>query len=213
MNPAELLRLMAHAAKNTNHLAIQRQLVDSAWIGVGAIEILGWPGADANGPRRSVLHGSVRRSRSYRSRGCGGGRGITHPHVDGGWQRYVYGDLPQICSIGIENLDAPVAAIGHVDVALRIGRDAVRRIELAGAAAGSAPLFHPVAILVELGDARVNIAIADEDVALRVPGDIGGLPELAVDGGKRRPRMLPRLRPFVGCFLLAPEHHLYTAGG
>ena len=128
-------------------------------------------------------------------------------------ERHIDGDLAQQSSIGIENLDAPIAAIGHIDVALRIGSDAVRRVELAGAAAGRAPLLHPVAILVEFGDARIDVAITDEDVALRVPGDVGGLAELAVDGGKRRPRMLPRLRSLVGRFLLAPEDHLHAALG
>ena len=40
-------------------------------------------------------------------------------------------DLAEILAVSIEYLDAPVAAIGHVDIACIIGGDAMRCIELA----------------------------------------------------------------------------------
>ena len=56
----------------------------------------------------------------------------------------------QECSIVIEYLNAAIAAIGDIDVALRIRSDAVGRIEFAWTAAWFAPLLHPVAVLVVL---------------------------------------------------------------
>ena len=82
----------------------------------------------------------------------------------------------------------------------------MRRVELALAAAGGAPLLYPVAVLVvELSDPRIDVAVADEYVALGIPGDVGRLPELAVDGRTRRVHVLPRLGSFVGRFFLASE--------
>ena len=80
------------------------------------------------------------------------------------------------------------------------------------AAARLAERRDPVAVLRELRDARVDVAVADVDVALGVPGDVGRLPELA---GHRRPRRidaLPRLG-VVRRFLLPSEHHRDVAFG
>ena len=54
-----------------------------------------------------------------------------------------------------------------------------------------APRLHPVAVLVVLGDARVDVAVADVDVALRVPGDVGRLAEQAVDRAAAADRRAP----------------------
>src|SRR5262249_15145617 len=89
---------------------------------------------------------------------------------------------------------------------LRIRSDAMRRIELALLFAGLAPGFNPVAVLIELRDARVDVAVTDEDIALRVPCDVGRLPELAVNWRPRRIHASPRAG-FVGRFLFPAEHH------
>ena len=84
---------------------------------------------------------------------------------------------PLICrlegAVVVEHLDALVAAVGGVDIALRIDRDAADVGELAGSSSLLAPGLHEHAVLVELGDARVAQAVGDEDVALRIPGDVG----------------------------------------
>ena len=45
-------------------------------------------------------------------------------------ERHVDGHCAQEFTLGIEDLNAPVDTIRHVDVALRVGCDAVPRIEL-----------------------------------------------------------------------------------
>ena len=70
----------------------------------------------------------------------------------------------------------------------------------------------PVAVLGELRDARVDVAVADVDVAVGVPGDVGRLAELAVDGRPRRRHARPRLG-LVRRFLLAAEHHRHVPFG
>src|SRR3954463_6900510 len=82
-------------------------------------------------------------------------------------------DLALERPIVVEDLDALVAAIGRIDVALGIDGDAVDAGELAGRVASLAPRLDEHAVLRELGDARVAAAVGDEDVALRVPGDVG----------------------------------------
>jgi hypothetical protein len=58
-----------------------------------------------------------------------------------------------------------IAAVGDIDIAVGVGRDRVRRIELARLLAAVAPGFQPAAALVDLGDARIDVAVADEGVA------------------------------------------------
>ena len=67
--------------------------------------------------------------------------------------------------------------------------------------------------LLDLGDARIDVAVADECVAGGVPGDVGHLAEIAVAGGQRRVRMLERGGVFVRSLLLAAEHHIDAALG
>ncbi len=66
-----------------------------------------------------------------------------------------------------------VAAIGDVDHALGVDRDRVRRAELQRAVAARADRLDEAAVLVELDDARVAVAVGHEDVALRIEADIG----------------------------------------
>ena len=83
----------------------------------------------------------------------------------------------------------------------------MRRVELSELSPSwFAVRADPVAVLVELGDARVDVPVADVDIALRIPGHVGGLAELAVDGRQRGIHPLPRFRIVRG-FLLAAEHH------
>src|SRR3954452_22436369 len=82
-------------------------------------------------------------------------------------------DLALERPVVVEDLDALVAAIGRINVALGIDGDAVDAGELAGRVASLAPRLDEHAVLRERGDARFAAAIGDEDVALRVPGDVG----------------------------------------
>ena len=96
---------------------------------------------------------------------------------------------------------------------LRVVRDRVRRVEVAElAAARLAERRDPVAVLRELRDARVDVAVADVDVAVGVPRDVGRLAELAVDRRPRRRHPRPRLG-IVGRFLLPAEHHRHVPFG
>src|SRR5215813_1327772 len=117
-----------------------------------------------------------------------------------------HADRSEERAVGIEDLDAAVAAVGDVDVAARIGRDTVRRVELALLRPLLAPRLHPVAVLRKLCDAGIDVAVADEDVALRVPGDVRRLPELAIHVRAWRRDARPR-DGFVRRFLLPSEDH------
>src|SRR4249920_928210 len=76
--------------------------------------------------------------------------------------------------VGVEHLDAFVADVSHVDVALRVDSQALHPGELAVPRPGRSPLLDEVAALVELGDAvRVADAVRDVDVAGPIPRDIG----------------------------------------
>src|SRR5215472_3504180 len=129
-----------------------------------------------------------------------------------GRDRDIDRDLAFELPLGIEDLDAPVAAVRHVDVALGVGRDAVRRIELAELAAALAPLLRPAAVFIVLGHARIGVPVADEDVALRAPGDVGRLAELAVQRRARRVGARPG-NGLVRRLLLAAGHHRHAALG
>src|SRR5581483_7536706 len=59
-------------------------------------------------------------------------------------------------AVGIENLDAAVRAVGHVEAAGGIERQAVRHVELAGFGAVLAPRLDEFAVLAELDDAVVG---------------------------------------------------------
>src|SRR5579862_4105386 len=64
---------------------------------------------------------------------------------------------------------------------------------------------------VELGNPRIDVAVADVDIAVRVPGDIGRLAEQAVDRRQRWIDVLP-WPGIVSGFLAAAEHPLDAAG-
>src|SRR5260370_34003088 len=90
---------------------------------------------------------------------------------------------------------------------MRMDADVVRSVELAGLIAWLAPGFEPDAIPVGLGDAGIDVAVADVGVAGGVPSHIGDLAKHAVDRRERRLGMLERLGAFVGGFLFAGEDH------
>jgi len=73
-------------------------------------------------------------------------------------------------AVGVEHLDAAVAAVPHVDVVVAVDLDVVRVVDAArvlvgviAAAPELPPRLDPVAVLVELRDARVHVAVADVD--------------------------------------------------
>ena len=74
-----------------------------------------------------------------------------------------------------------------------------------------APGLEPLAVLIDLGDARIDVAVADKSVAGLVPGDVGHLSEKAIVGRKRRVRMFEWRGVLVRGFLFAPEHHVDPA--
>src|SRR5262245_62977594 len=82
----------------------------------------------------------------------------------------------------------------------------MRRIELALILSGFTERLHPVAVLVKLSNSRIDISIADEDVALRVPRNVCRLPELPVNRRSWRFHASP-WAGLVGCLLLSAEHH------
>src|SRR5262249_58466100 len=130
-------------------LAVETELIDAARPGVGAVEHLVWPRRDADGPwraRRERAGLDLRLARDIADRRFGIRR---HRHID-------Y-DLAQEVTVVVEHLDAVIAAIGDIDIAIGVGRDRVRGGELPGATAAVPPGFNPVAVLVDLGDPRIDV--------------------------------------------------------
>src|SRR5205814_2379991 len=82
---------------------------------------------------------------------------------------HVDGDLAQELALVVEHLDAAVTAVRHVDAPVRVHRNAMRSVELSGAVPGLAPRLEPVAVFIDLSDARVDVAVTDIRIASRVP--------------------------------------------
>ena len=85
-----------------------------------------------------------------------------------------------VVAVGVENLDALVAAVGDVDEAVGVERDRMRQVEFAGAAAALAPALQVVAVAVEAQHAVFSlaaVALRDVDVAVRRDGDVVGFRE------------------------------------
>src|SRR5262245_58920889 len=88
--------------------------------------------------------------------------------------------------IRVVDLDAIVATIGNVDeVLLGIDGDAMHRVELILAGTASSNGFDPGPVLCDLNDARVVVAVGDEDIVLSIPGDVG-LPVECSHGSGRK---------------------------
>ena len=102
--------------------------------------------------------------------GPGGAPSMTFDFLG---ERHVDRELAEELSVGVEHLNATIRAIGDVDVALRVVGDGVQDVELRRVRAALAPRLHPLAVLVDLHDARVVVAVGDEDVAGEIPRDVG----------------------------------------
>ena len=144
VNPSELLELLAGLAQHADNFSVQREFVDAARdkhptrraleSGPGVMQIAqGAPGAIV--PVDDLRAGFVADGRHA----CSHNRTARLILI---WRKKF--------AVAVEHLNAAVAAVGDVDIALRIRRDAVRRIELAGPIAGLAPRLQPLAVLVVL---------------------------------------------------------------
>ena len=158
MNPTELLELLARRAENTQDLAIQRQLVHSARIGIGGIEHLVRRWRYANGPRRA------RHKRQDLLVGFQI-RFVTDNRTRVLVKRHVKRDHMQEIALAVEYLNPTVAAVRHVDPALGVCRDIMRCVELARLIAAITPGLDPVPIAVDFCDAGIDVAVTDEDLA------------------------------------------------
>src|SRR5436305_1895924 len=108
-------------------LALKSHLVNATWKSIRGVKNLTGSGRDADGPGRAGRH----RARS-------GGRLIADGRAGIGRSSHVDGELPKKFPSRVENLDAAVAAVGDIDMVMRIYCDAVRRVELARSATGLA---------------------------------------------------------------------------
>ena len=75
-----------------------------------------------------------------------------------------------------------------------------------------APRLHPVAVLVVFGDARIDVAVGDVDVASESQATSVGWRKSPSIGGERRIGMAPRLGVFVGGFGAASKDPDDAAG-
>src|ERR1700731_2975926 len=114
------------------------------------------PRRDANRPRRAVRHGLVQGCRNFGA-GRHFGWHVPHPWANLVIVRNADVDLMQKLAISIENLNAPVAAIGHIHVARIIRGDTVWRIELARAGSRFPPGLDPVSDVIDLGYVGIDV--------------------------------------------------------
>src|SRR5262245_22216846 len=89
------------------------------------------------------------------------------------WSAAVVVNLEQV-QVAVETLNASVLTVRDVDVALRIGCDGVRCVQLPGLSSARPDGFDEPAVLVVLHNARVRVAVSHEDIAGQIPGDICG---------------------------------------
>src|SRR6266851_5392085 len=149
VDDAEFFRRLAGPAEPADDLSVQPQLVDLAVIqALGVVRI------------RAVQ--ILRRAARHADR-------LRHADV---------GDLRLERALAVEHLDALVAGIGHIEIALRIARDAADLVELALRRPGVSPGLREVALFGELRDAIVGAEpVSDVDVAGAIPRDVGRLAE------------------------------------
>src|SRR4051794_38360571 len=107
---------MSRLAQHSYNLAIESHLIDTTRKCIGAVDVLRWTWGDAQSPRRSGLHSSARV----------GTRTRAHPRLRICGFRYVDFHFTKEGPVGVEHLYATVAAIRNIDIARRIGRNAVR---------------------------------------------------------------------------------------
>src|SRR3569833_3327353 len=178
MRPVELAHTMARLPEHAENLAVQRHLVEPTRLGVDDEYILGRSRRDAQGPRGSLV------------RHCVGVRGRIPQHGVPGffvWRIQMHEAYED--AIPIIAMNSPVAAVRGIHVSLPVGLlvvgivDVVRiLIGVGHTLAVLSPGLDPIAVPVELGHARVHIAVAHEDVVILVPGDIGWRAEPAIHG-------------------------------
>src|SRR6266851_1517632 len=137
VDDAEFFRQLAGLAELADDLSVQLQLVDLAVIqALGVVRV------------RAVQ--ILRRAARHADR-------LRHADV---------GDLRLERALAVEHLDALVAGIGHIEIALRIARQPADLVELPLRRSSLSPGLHKVAVLGELGDPVVAAeSIGDVDVA------------------------------------------------
>src|SRR6185503_15537063 len=154
MYPTKLPGLLARFADHPDHLPVQSELIHSAWICIRREQHLIRPRRYANRPGSAVL-----RCCSF------GRRHITLCRTRSRIERNINGHRSNECSVWIKDLNSTVPSIRYVDISFRIRSDAVGRVEFAGFVPAIAPLLNPGAVLVELCNARVDVSVADENIA------------------------------------------------
>src|SRR5262245_47517747 len=102
----------------------------------------------------------------------------THPKVAAGSDLERKGlaevaPFADVAALHSESLDAAVLAISHIQDVVAVDRDSVRQMELAGSGPGLAPLPNAFAFGVIFENARITVAVGDEDAASGREGDIG----------------------------------------
>jgi hypothetical protein len=128
VNPPELFRLLTGAAKDAEDLSIQRHFVNPAGKCVRGVKELIGAWGDANRPGRAGMLAADGLFVRYR----------THPWTGAGRHRHIQFHFSEVFPIRVKNLNPEIAAIGDIYIPLRVGRDAVRRVELSGFVAGLA---------------------------------------------------------------------------
>src|SRR5579862_3616473 len=89
----------------------------------------------------------------------------------------------EVPTVGIEDLNAVITAIGHEHAAFRIDRDVVyQHLELSRTVARTTPLEQELAVLVELDNTCIDVAVGDIERAVGREREVSGLAEMVVVG-------------------------------
>src|SRR5467141_3858990 len=129
VNPAKFLELFPGLAEHAEDFSVQADLVHAARKSIRSVEHLVRRGRNAHRPGRTGPHRAYQISTRLVADSRGGIRIV---------KRFADLDLAEVFSVAVEHFDARIAAIGDVDVSLRVRGDAMRRIELSRLVAGLA---------------------------------------------------------------------------
>src|SRR5216684_3322560 len=156
MRTGELTEIASRPAHHAQNLAIECHLEDAAWVCRLPNEqhLIGTGGnADRVGSSDYLLEAITCRCSAIDS-----SRRRIRRHIDRKHALEI--------AIAIKDLDATVRAIANINIVLKVNSDRVWQVKLTGAGTLRSPGLNPVAVLVDLGDARVDVAVRDVDAAL-----------------------------------------------
>src|SRR5882757_841689 len=151
VSAGKLFQLAAGAANDSEHFSVERNFENS-------------PRESKFSNEKHLVGAGCNADRIGSATHCGealAAWSVSVNRMSSGGRWHVDGEHTQKCSFRIEHLDTPIGAIADVEVVVAIRHDRVREAELPLRSSLFAPGLHPIAILVEFRDARIDISVSN----------------------------------------------------